>query len=113
MNDVAPTGERVCFTLRVRVERLAEYRRRHDVVWPEMRAALRDAGWRNYSLFLRDDGLLIGYVECDGFAAAVAAMQDSEANARWQQEMAPFFELPVDEAPDTSMTPIGEIFHLD
>jgi L-rhamnose mutarotase len=36
--------ERVCFVGRVRPERLAEYRRRHDAVWPEMRAALREAG---------------------------------------------------------------------
>jgi L-rhamnose mutarotase len=107
------TDERVCFTLRVRADRLAEYRRRHAEVWPEMRDALCDAGWRNYSLFLRDDGLLIGYLECEDFAAAVDAMQDSEVNARWQREMAPFFELPAGDAPDISMTPIGEIFHLD
>jgi len=114
MSDVVPTaGGRVCFTLRVRPERLVEYRRRHAEVWPEMRDALRDAGWRNYSLFLREDGLLIGYLECDEFAAALAAMASSEVNARWQREMAPFFELPAGGAPDTSMTPIGEIFHVD
>jgi L-rhamnose mutarotase len=49
--------ERVCFLLHVRPERLAEYRERHSGVWPEMLDALRDAGWSNYSLFLRDDGL--------------------------------------------------------
>ena len=114
MSDVAPTpGGRVCFTLQVRPERLVEYRFRHAEVWPDMRDALRDAGWRNYSLFLREDGLLIGYLECEEFAAALAAMAGSEVNARWQQEMAPFFELPAGDAPDTSMTPIGEIFHLD
>jgi hypothetical protein len=32
--------------------------------------ALKDAGWNNYSLFLDDDGLLIGYLECDDFDAA-------------------------------------------
>ncbi|MEO7653405.1 MAG: L-rhamnose mutarotase, partial [Bryobacteraceae bacterium] len=54
---------RVCFCLQVKKDRLAEYRERHKDVWPEMRDALRDAGWHNYSLFLRDDRLLIGYVE--------------------------------------------------
>ena len=53
---------RYCFQLRVRPERLDEYKARHRAVWPEMLAALRDTGWRNYSLFLRADGLLIGYV---------------------------------------------------
>ena len=42
--------ERVCFELRVRADRLDEYRERHRAVWPEMLAALREAGWTNYSL---------------------------------------------------------------
>ena len=46
--------ERVCFQLHVRPERLDEYRERHRAVWPEMLDALREAGWSNYSLFLRD-----------------------------------------------------------
>jgi L-rhamnose mutarotase len=50
--------ERVCFLGRVRPDRLAEYRRRHADVWPEMLDALRAAGWSNYSLFLTDDGLV-------------------------------------------------------
>ncbi len=65
--------ERVCFLGRVRPGRLAEYRRRHAAVWPEMLDALRDAGWTNYSLFLTDDGLLVGYLETDDYAAAQAA----------------------------------------
>jgi L-rhamnose mutarotase len=52
-------AERVCFELRVRADRLGEYRERHRAVWPEMLAALREAGWANYSLFLREDGMLI------------------------------------------------------
>ncbi|MEO9237548.1 MAG: L-rhamnose mutarotase, partial [Jatrophihabitantaceae bacterium] len=54
---------RHCFLLRVRPDRLAEYRQRHAAVWPEMLLALRDCGWTNYSLFLRPDGLLVGYLE--------------------------------------------------
>ena len=53
--------------------------------------ALRGAGWRNYSIFLGDDGVLIGYLECDDFAAAQAAMAATEVNARWQAEMAGLF----------------------
>jgi L-rhamnose mutarotase len=114
VNELAKiNGERVCLLLRVRPERLAEYRARHREVWPEMLAALRETGWRNYSLFLRDDGLLIGYLECDDFAAAVAAMAQRGVNARWQAEMAPFFELPDGGAPDTSLERLEEIFHLD
>ena len=48
---------RVCFTLQVSPDHLDEYRRRHAAVWPDMLSALREAGWHDYSLFLRDDGL--------------------------------------------------------
>ena len=85
---------RVCFTLQVRPDRLAEYRERHAAVWPDMLRALRDAGWRDYQLFLRDDGLLVGIVETDDLTAAQAAMDATEVSARWEAEMAPFFDLP-------------------
>ena len=82
---------RVCFTLQVRPDRLAEYRERHAAVWHEMLRALRDAGWRDYQLFLRADGLLVGTVVVDDLAAAQAAVDASEVSARWEAEMAAFF----------------------
>ena len=104
--------DRVCFLLRVRPDRLDEYRARHRAVWPEMLDALRETGWRNYSLFLRDDGLLVGYLECEDFEAARAAMEERDVNARWQAEMAPFFELHGGERPDTGLERLDEVFHL-
>ena len=101
--------ERVCFQLRVRPDRLDEYRERHRSVWPEMLAALRDAGWRNYSLFLRDDGFLVGYLETDDFEAAQRAMAATEVNDRWQRDMAPFFDARADHA----LVRLEEVFHLD
>ncbi|MBD0349228.1 MAG: L-rhamnose mutarotase [Thermoleophilia bacterium] len=105
--------ERVCFVLQVRADRLEEYRERHRNVWPEMLAALRETGWRNYSLFLREDGMLVGYLECDDFEAALTGMEAHEVNARWQAEMAPFFEMPDDARPDTALERLPEVFHLD
>jgi L-rhamnose mutarotase len=104
--------QRVCFLLKVRKHRIAEYRERHATVWPEMLDALSATGWRNYSLFLRDDGLLVGYLETEDFAAAQAAMEDTEVNARWQAEMAPFFESLDGARPDEAMKPLTEVFHL-
>ena len=103
--------QRVCFLLKVRTDRLEEYRRRHEAVWPDMLAALRETGWHNYSLFLRDDGLLVGYLETDDFQAAQEAMARTEVNARWQAEMAPFFE-DLEGRPDEGMVPLAEVFHL-
>ena len=105
--------ERVCFLLRVKPERLEEYRARHRAVWEPMLVALRETGWRNYSLFLRPDGLLVGYLECEDFSAAQHAMQQYDVNARWQAEMVPFFELPAGGQPDTAGEMLEEIFHLD
>ena len=104
---------RVCFTLQVRRDRMEEYAERHAAVWPDMLAALRDTGWHNYSLFLRDDGLLVGYLETEDFEAAKAGMEATEVNARWQAEMAPFFESLDGSRPDEAMTPLTEVFHLD
>ncbi|MCM2430522.1 L-rhamnose mutarotase [Streptomyces sp. RKAG337] len=103
---------RVCFLLQVRQDRIDEYRRRHEAVWPEMTAALSAAGWHNYSLFLREDGLLVGYLETADFAAARTAMAATEVNTHWQTEMAGFFEAPDDGRPDRAIRPLTEIFHL-
>ncbi|MFC4948850.1 L-rhamnose mutarotase [Pseudonocardia sp. GCM10023141] len=105
--------ERVCFTMQVRAGHLDEYRRRHGQVWPQMQAALRDAGWGDYSLFLRDDGLVVGYVETESFERALAGMDGLEINRRWQQEMAPLIEARPGRRVDESLERLPEIFHLD
>ena len=103
---------RVCFTLRVRRDRMAEYAERHAAVWPDMLLALRDTGWHDYSLFLGDDGLLVGYLETPDLAAAQAGMAATDVNARWQAEMAPFFEE-LDLPPDQGFVQLTEVFHLE
>ena len=103
---------RYCFNLQVRQDRIAEYVERHQAVWPEMQDALRATGWRNYSLFLRPDGLLIGYVEADDLRAAQAGMAATDVNARWQAEMAPFF-VDLDGRPDEGFVLLEEVFHLE
>jgi L-rhamnose mutarotase len=104
--------ERVCFQLTVKRDKIAEYTARHRAIWPEMAEALAATGWNNYSLFLRPDGLLIGYVETDSLEASRAGMAATEVNRRWQAEMADFFE-DLDGAPDEGFLRIPEIFHLD
>ena len=104
---------RYCFTLHVRPDRLAEYRERHAAVWPDMLRALRDSGWRNYSIFARPDGLLIGYVEAHDLAAAQQAMAATEVNARWQAEMSRYFTGLDGRPPDEGFLLLEEIFNLD
>ena len=105
---------RVGFLLKVRQDKLAEYKAHHQAVWPDMIEALQRNGWRNYSLFLRDDGLLFGYFETpDSLQAAQAGMAREEVNARWQAMMAPFFENLGGAQPDQGLVELEEVFHID
>ena len=103
--------QRVCFQLQVKPERLAEYTDLHAAVWPEMLRAIADSGRRNYSLFLRDDGLLIGYAEADDLAAAQERVARTEINARWQTAMSELFQS--DGAPDEAWEILPEVFNLE
>src|SRR5262245_57799571 len=105
--------ERVGFCLQVRPDRLSEYKARHRQVWPEMLDALRACGWHNYTLFLREDGLLFGYLETEDFERALKEMAKREVNARWQKEMAPFFASLAGARPDQALVELEAIFHLD
>jgi L-rhamnose mutarotase len=97
----------------VKPDRLDEYKARHAAVWPEMRGALAATGWRNYSIFISPAGMVIGYLECDDFGASLAAMGQTDVNARWQVEMAEYF-VGLDELrPDEGLVQLSEIFHLD
>ena len=104
---------RYCFLLQVRPELLAEYEERHRAVWPEMLRALRDTGWRNYSIFARSDGLIVGYVETDDLAAAQRAMSATDVNTRWQAAMSKYFVGLDGRGPDESFLLLDEIFNLE
>jgi L-rhamnose mutarotase len=106
--------KRISFLLKVRQDKLEEYKQHHTTVWPEMLDALRRTGWHNYSLFMRDDGLLFGYFETpSSFQAALAGMSKEEINKRWQDFMAPYFENLSGTHADESMVELEEVFHLD
>lgn len=105
--------KRVGFLLKVKADKLDEYKKHHENVWPEMQEALRRTGWHNYSLFLRDDGLLFGYFEAaDSFQASLDGMAKEDINLKWQEFMGPYFES-MEGRPDQNMITLEEVFHLD
>jgi L-rhamnose mutarotase len=104
--------QRICFLLKVKPQMVEEYKRAHANVWPEMLEALRQTGWHNYSLFLRPDGLLVGYLETPDFARTLAGMKERSVNERWQREMAIYFEG-LDGGADDGMIGLEEVFHLE
>lgn len=106
--------KRAAFILKVRSDKLEEYKEHHKAVWPEMLEALRKHGWHNYSLFLREDGLLFGYVETpNGLPAVIEGMSREAVNDRWQEFMAPYFEALDGKHADEGMLELVEVFHLD
>jgi L-rhamnose mutarotase len=101
--------QRSAFVLRVRPDKIDEYVEAHRSVWPEMLAALRDAGIRNYTIF-RSDNEMFGYFESDDLEGAAAFLAAHEVNARWQDTMAALLE---DRVPDAGPPTLEEIFRLD
>lgn len=101
--------QRSAFVLRIRPDKLDEYVAAHRAVWPEMLGALRDAGIRNYSIFLHGTEVF-GYFEADDLEAAAAHMAAQDVNARWQDAMASLLEERV---PDAGPSALEEIFRLD
>ena len=101
--------ERVGFVLRVKPSKIDEYVAAHAAVWPEMRAALEDAGIRNYTIF-RAGTSVFGYFETDDREATERFLADQPVCARWQDAMAEFLEERVDESGPSALQ---EIFRLD
>jgi len=103
---------RVCFRLQVATEHMDAYRERHATVWPAMLRTIAAAGRRNYSLFLDDDGLLIGYYETDSVADADAALAASEVAAAWEAHMQDLFDGATGRADQTAHV-LPEVFNLE
>ena len=79
-----------------------------------MKKALQRHGWRNYSIFMKDDGLLFGYFETSGtFEEALCGMEGEPINSTWQELMSPYFEIPTGSTPDKMMIELEEVFHLE
>ena len=102
-------SQRSAFVLHVRPERIDDYVAAHRDAWPELLAALKGAGIRNYSIF-RDGNQVFGYFEADDLEAAAQFLAEQPVCTRWQDAMA---ELLDERVPDAGPPPLEEIFRLD
>jgi L-rhamnose mutarotase len=106
--------KRVGFLLKVKEPMIDAYKRHHRAVWPDMLDALARNGWHNFSLYMRDDGLMFGYFEAEeSFQASLDGMSKEKVNRLWQDLMAPHFEIPEGALADQSMLELEEVFHMD
>ena len=106
------TMKRVGFQFKIRQDRLPQYKEHHKHVWPEMLDALREAGWHNYTLFIRDDGWIFGYFETEeSLSTAQSKMAVKAVNTRWQEFMSSFVDSNA--RPDETFVELEEYFHLE
>lgn len=94
--------ERFAWKARVLPGMQAEYIRRHDEIWPEMTETLREAGIRNYSIWLAGDELF-GYYECDSVEHAAKVQRESPVVAKWNVYMKDVMEMEMDPETGTSV----------
>ena len=104
--------ERMAWKGRIKPGCKQEYIRRHDEIWPEMKALLKQAGICNYTIFANGEELF-GYYECEkGIAFAEKTQAESAIVDRWNAYMHDILELEMD--PETGAQPkLEPVFRLD
>ena len=89
----------------------AEYEKRHNELWDEMKDMIREYGGSNYSIFLDEEtNILYGYIELRD-EALWAKSADTEICRKWWHFMADIMETNPDESPVS--TDLKPVFHLD
>ena len=96
--------ERFAWMGKIKPGMQAEYKRRHDAIWPEMKALLKSAGIRNYSIW-SDGELVFGYYECEKGAEYAARIQrESPVVEKWDEYMKDILIMEKD--PETGAQPL-------
>ena len=102
--------KRIAFRMRLKPGSEAEYKARHDTIWPELAAVIRASGVRNYSIF-RSDLDLFAYLETDQpFHPGVTPDPLPDVQRKWWEMMAPYMETNGDSSP--KVWPVEEMFFM-
>jgi L-rhamnose mutarotase len=103
--------QRHAFKMQLKPGVAAEYKKRHDEIWPELSREIRAAGISDYSIFLDEETLTLFAVQKLGDDNSAAALPNSPVVRKWWNAMAPLMEVNPDNSPVTQ--PLKEVFHLD
>ena len=103
--------QRVAFLLRLKPGTAEAYDRAHQHVWPEMLALLKRAGIFEYSIFRRDE-LLVLSMRTEDFEATWARIDDDPVNLRWQAAMSAYFEPLQPKRSGERFPMMQEVFYL-
>ncbi len=85
-----------------------EYLKRHAEIWPEMKALLKEAGYRNYSIWLSGTDIF-AYYEVDDPKKLIETLENSEIRTRWEDYMRPLIYLGENDIPES----LEEAFFLE
>jgi L-rhamnose mutarotase len=103
--------KRHAFTMRLKPGTVAEYKKRHDEIWPELSAAIREAGISDYTIFLDEPTLTLFAVQKQADNNTVANLPNHPVVKQWWAYMAPLMEVNPDNSPQCGG--LREVFHLD
>ncbi|HTX71198.1 MAG TPA: L-rhamnose mutarotase [Rectinemataceae bacterium] len=103
--------QRVAFTMKLKPGFEEEYRRRHDEIWPELSALLRDAGISDYSIFLDPESLVLFAVQKLAPGNKASTLSSTALMRRWWEYMKDLMDTNPDSSPVCK--DLVEVFHLD
>ena len=102
---------RLAFKMFLSPGQAEEYRRRHDALWPELKALLKESGVANYSIHLDPQThVLFAYLERPP-GHGMDALPHHPVMKRWWAHMADIMQANPDGSPVTA--PLIEMFHLE
>ena len=114
METSKPPGQearKVAFRMFLRPGVEAEYKRRHDDIWPELSALLQASGLSDYSIYLEAASGTLFAVQRQAPHFDPEALRDHPVLRKWWQHMAPLMRTHDDGAP--IVEPLDCLFHLD
>jgi L-rhamnose mutarotase len=103
--------KRHAFTMKLKPGVVAEYKQRHDEIWPELSRAIRDAGISDYSIFLDEETRTLFAVQKQTEHNTAADLPNHPIVKKWWAYMAPLMEVNPDNSPQCGG--LKEVFHLD
>lgn len=104
--------QRVAFLLRLKPGSAAAYDEAHRHVWPDMLSLLKRAGISQYSIFRRDELLILSMTITQDFESTWRQIESDPVNARWQHAMSAYFETLQPTRPGERFPMLDEVFYL-
>jgi len=103
--------KRIAYTLKLKPGNVDEYKRRHDEIWPELVAGIKQAGIGNFSIFLDEESLVLFAVQTVPDDYDGVALGAREVSLRWRDYMADIIEVHPGNA--AKLTMLTEVFYLE